>query len=175
MNVKSLVLSIDETLYDRIKSLAEERAKVCPTHRDVRKLEAGYRSVRGLSQEEQQFMRRILESSSTPAAPPAYWTPADALRYQEKRLRARKLAVEAARAAVPTGVAARKPSVLSVMRELLEVGLAHAAELPQPQRLPEGCSVQLPPANVDPDTGSEYESLALTQRKSIRTPSRGRR
>jgi hypothetical protein len=120
-------------------------------------------------------MRRILESSSTPAAPPLYWTPADALRYQEKRLRARQRAVEAARAAVPAGVAARKPSVLSVIRELLEVGLAHAGELPQPASLPEGCTVQLPPANIDPDTGAEYESLALTQRKSVRILSRRNR
>ena len=163
MNVKSLVLSIDETLYDRIKQLAEERAAVCPTHRDVRRLEAGYRSVRGLDPEEQRFARRILENSHTPPVAPLYWAPADAVRYQDKRLRARLQAIEAARAALPNNVAARKPSVLSVIRELIEIGLNHLDEVPPPPELPAQCKVALPPANMDPDTGKEFQSIALVQ------------
>lgn len=166
MNVKSLVLSMDSALYDRIKKIAEERAAVCPTHRDVRRMESGYRSVRGLDAEEQRFIRRILENSHTPPAPPLYWAPSDAVRYQDKRLRARLHAIEAARAALPSNVAPRKPSALSVIRELIEIGLNHADEMPEPPPLPSQCKIEIPPANVDPDTGEEFLSIALVQRSN---------
>lgn len=141
MSMKSLVLSLDEDQYKRIAEIAEAQASRAVTANHFRRARRAAEKALNLSPEETRYARSLRALCSVPARPPEYWTPKDVTRYQEERLEMRRKEVRRVLSEIDaseSNVMKRKPSVLSVLRELVAYGLANMEV-----KLPEGAPLDM--------------------------------